>query len=147
GNARRGPGESRAQRGQRLGRRDPPDGPDPDTPRPMSPIGTIAVPGVPGLARPSLTTRTRATAGEGVVCGLGLGVLALLMCGVHIRDGGFYYDDWGVLALGRFPLPGGLLHGLWLDYGQRPGQVLYYAALDEAVGPHAALWLALAAGM
>jgi hypothetical protein len=69
------------------------------------------------------------------------------MCAVHIRHGGFYYDDWSVLALGRFSLPGGLLHGLWLDYGQRPGQVLYYAALDEAFGLHAALRLALAAAM
>jgi hypothetical protein len=69
------------------------------------------------------------------------------MCAAHVSHGGFYYDDWGVLALGRFPSPGGLLHGLWLDYGQRPGQVIYYAALDEALGLHAALRLALAAAM
>jgi len=69
------------------------------------------------------------------------------MCAVHIRHGGFYYDDWSVLTLGRFPPPGGLLHGLWLDYGQRPGQVLYYAALDEGLGSHAASRLALAAVM
>jgi len=85
--------------------------------------------------------------GEVVACGFGLGLLTLLMCAVHIRHGGFYYDDWGVLALGRFPPSGGLLHGLWLDYGQRPGQVLYYAALDEGLGFHAAPRLALAAAM
>jgi hypothetical protein len=39
------------------------------------------------------------------------------------------------------------LHGLWLDYGQRPGQVLYYAALDHFLGTRAAPRLALAAGM
>jgi len=85
--------------------------------------------------------------GEVVACGFGLGLITLLMCAVHIRHGGFYYDDWSVLALGRFPLPGGLLHGLWLDYGQRPGQVLYYDALDEWLGPRAASRLALAAVM
>ena len=91
--------------------------------------------------------RSHAAAREVLACGLGLGLITLLMCAVHIRHGGFYYDDWGVLALGRFPLPGGLLHGLWLDYGQRPGQVLYYAALDEAFGLQSALRLALAAAM
>lgn len=76
-----------------------------------------------------------------------LGLLTLLMCAGHISHGGLYYDDWGVLALGRFPPPGGLLHGLWLDYGQRPGQVLYYAALDHFLPVRAAPRLALAAGM
>jgi hypothetical protein len=84
---------------------------------------------------------------EVLACGLGLGAIALPMCAGHIGSGGFYYDDWSVLALGRFPPPGGLLHGLWLDYGQRPGQVLYYAALDEVLGPHASPRLALAAAM
>jgi hypothetical protein len=78
---------------------------------------------------------------------LGLGLITTVMCAAHVNHGGFYYDDWGVLALGRFPASGGLLHGLWLDYGQRPGQVLYYAALDEALGLHPALRLALAAAM
>jgi hypothetical protein len=91
--------------------------------------------------------RSRAAPGEVLACGFGLGLLTLLVCLVHIRHGGFYYDDWGVVALGRFPPPGGLLHGLWLDYGQRPGQVLYYAGLDEALGVHAAPRLALAAAM
>ena len=93
------------------------------------------------------STRSRPAPGEVLACAIGLSLVTILMCAVHIGRGGFYYDDWGVLALGRFPLPGGLLHGLWLDYGQRPGQVLYYAALDEAFGPHAALRLALAAAM
>ena len=97
--------------------------------------------------RPLASTRSRAPAREVVACGLGLGLVTLLMCAVHVRNGGFYYDDWGVLALGRFPLPGGLLHGLWLNYGQRPGQVVYYAALDEAFGLRAAPRLALAAAM
>jgi hypothetical protein len=91
--------------------------------------------------------RTRARGREVVACGLGLGLITLLMCAAHIGHGGFYYDDWSVLALGRFPAPGGLLHGLWLNYGQRPGQVLYYAALDEAFGIHAVPRLALAAAM
>jgi hypothetical protein len=85
--------------------------------------------------------------GEVLACGLALGLVALLMCATHIRDGGFYYDDWSLLALGRFPGTGGLLHGLWLDYGQRPGQVLYYAALQGLVGADAPLRLGLAAAM
>lgn len=85
--------------------------------------------------------------GELLACGLGLALVTFLMCAPHIRHGGFYYDDWSVLALGRFPVPGGLLHGLWLNYGQRPGQVLYYAALDEALGTRAGLRLALSASM
>jgi hypothetical protein len=77
----------------------------------------------------------------------GLGLITAVMCAAHVSHGGFYYDDWGVLALGRFSAPGGLLHGLWLDYGQRPGQVLYYAGLDHAFGLHPALRLALAGAM
>src|SRR5271157_4933820 len=85
------------------------------------------------------------TPAEVGACALGLGLITILMCSVHIRVGGLYYDDWDVLALGRYPSPGGLLHALWLDYGQRPGQVLYYAALDAAFGVNAALRLAFAA--
>jgi hypothetical protein len=112
----------------------------------MRTLGTIAAgeAGSLGSVRPSPPARSRASSRELAAC-LGLGLITLLMCAVHIRHGGLYYDDWGVLALGRFPLPGGLLHGLWLGYGQRPGQVLYYAALDEALGIHAAPRLALAA--
>ncbi len=101
---------------------------------------------VPADPRPNAAARAR-VGREIVACGLGLGLLTLLMCATHIRSGGFYYDDWGVLALGRFPPPGGLLHGLWLDYGQRPGQVVYYAVLDELFGLRAAPRLALAAVM
>jgi len=74
-----------------------------------------------------------------------LGILALAMCAGHIRGGGLYYDDWSLLALARYPGHAGLLHGLWLDYGQRPGQVLYYAALDGAFGLDGRARLALAA--
>ena len=82
-----------------------------------------------------------------LACVAALAALALLVCAGHIRHGGFYYDDWGVLALGRFPPAGGLLHGLWLYYGQRPAQVLYYAAFDGLIGAHAAARLAVAAAM
>jgi len=84
---------------------------------------------------------------EIVVCGVVLGLLTIVMCAVHIAHGGFYYDDWSVLELGRFPPAGGLLHDLWLYYGQRPGQVLYYDTLDRALGTHGSLRLALAAVM
>jgi hypothetical protein len=74
-------------------------------------------------------------------------LITLVMCAAHVSHGGLYYDDWGVIALGRYPPPGGALHGLWLYYGQRPGQVLYYAALDGALGLHPALRLAIAGAM
>jgi len=86
--------------------------------------------------RPMLpATRRRPVRGEVLVCGLCLGLVALLMSVAHIRNGGFYYDDWSLIALGRSSGSGGLLHSLWLDYGQRPGQVLYYAALDRPSAP------------
>src|SRR5262249_31211843 len=110
---------------------------------------TVADP--PAPARPGLVPLAlghwRRAQVEFVAAALGLGLITIVMCAAHVSHGGFYYDDGGVLALGRFPASGGLLHGLWLDYGQRPGQVLYYAALDEALGLHAALRLALAAAM
>jgi len=87
------------------------------------------------------------TAAELLAFALAASLLAALMCAGHIGHGGFYYDDWSLLALERFPPSGGLLHGLWLDYGQRPGQVLYYAALGQALGLQAAPRLALAAAM
>jgi len=115
----------------------------------MGQMGTIAVPGwtSPGSPRSLVAPRARPRLGEIAVGALGLGLLALLMCARHVSHGGLYYDDWGVLALGRFPPAGGLLHGLWLDYGQRPGQVVYYAALDETLGLRTAGRLALAAVM
>ena len=78
---------------------------------------------------------------------LGLVVLGgLAVFAGHILHGGFYYDDWGVLSVVRFPsVHGGALHGLWTLYGRRPGQVAWYAALDGTLGFHAHLQLALAA--
>jgi hypothetical protein len=100
------------------------------------------------IARRALSSSARSSslsARDALACAGGLGLLALAMCAGHIRAGGFYYDDWSLLALARFPPHGGLLHGLWLDYGQRPGQVLYYAALDGAFGADASARLGLAA--
>lgn len=112
---------------------------------PITVQGVASPATVPATVPPHAGPRSRSKARELIVIGPGLALITLLMCAPHILHGGFYYDDWGVVALGRFPSPGGLLHGLWLDYGQRPGQVLYYAALDEALGTHAPLRLALAA--
>lgn len=70
----------------------------------------------------------------------------LVVFASHVLDGGFYYDDWGVLSVVRFPPShGSVLHALRLLYGRRPGQVLWYAALDGVLGFHAHLQLALAA--
>lgn len=81
---------------------------------------------------------------------VGLGLLLFAGIAVfvdHVLHGGFYYDDWGVLSVVRFPSHGGALHGLSLLYGRRPGQVLWYAALDGTLGFHAHLQLALAAAL
>ncbi|HLL91621.1 MAG TPA: hypothetical protein VK252_01685, partial [Solirubrobacteraceae bacterium] len=82
---------------------------------------------------------------EMLACAGALGLLALFMCAGHVHSGGLYYDDWSLLAQARFARGGGLLHDLWLTYGQRPGQVLYYAGLDRALGQDAGARLALAA--
>jgi hypothetical protein len=115
----------------------------------VSQSGTQGIPVARGLTRHRVLapTRPREMRGEILACAVGFGLLAVLMCAAHVRHGGFYYDDWSLVALGRFPGAGGLVHSLWLGYGQRPGQVLYYAALDEAFG--AAAWprLALAGAM
>ncbi len=95
-------------------------------------------------AAPAASSRM---ARELLACASAAALLAVLMCSGHILHGGFYYDDWSLAALARFSAPGGLLHGLWLDYGQRPGQVAYYALLDRAFGLQAAPRLALAAAM
>jgi hypothetical protein len=107
--------------------------------------GESAAPAHPGQARPGAPARARARRSEIGRASALLALLAALLCAGHVRHGGLYYDDWSLLALRRFPPAGGLLHGLWLYYGQRPGQVLYYAALYEALGTHVAARLALAA--
>ncbi|MFI4985559.1 MAG: hypothetical protein ACHQAV_06205 [Solirubrobacterales bacterium] len=115
----------------------------------MRASGTVTVASRRSGERPRLPTavRSRVASSEIVACAVVLGLITIAMCAAHIRSGGFYYDDWSVLELGRFPPPGGLLHDLWLYYGQRPGQVLYYDTLDRALGLHASLRLALAAAM
>jgi hypothetical protein len=115
----------------------------------LSQSGTEAIAIAPRLGRRRTLAvgRAREMRGEILACAVGFGLLALLICATHVRRGGFYYDDWSLVALGRFPGAGGLLHSLWLDYGQRPGQVLYYAALDETFGAAAGPRLALAGAM
>jgi hypothetical protein len=115
----------------------------------LSQSGTEAIAIAPRLGRRRTLAvgRAREMRGEILACAVGFGLLALLLCATHVRRGGFYYDDWSLVALGRFPGAGGLLHSLWLDYGQRPGQVLYYAALDETFGAAAGPRLALAGAM
>lgn len=99
----------------------------------------------PWLARGAPADGPAGSRAELLACAIFLGALAAVMCAAHVGQGGFYYDDWSVLALARSHPAGGLLHALWLDYGQRPGQVAYYAALDEALGADSAARLALAA--
>lgn len=43
---------------------------------------------------PRTPTSSRAAPRKVIACGLGLGLVTLLMCAVRIRNGGFYYDDW-----------------------------------------------------
>jgi hypothetical protein len=110
---------------------------------------TVTLASTGGGERPRLAAavRPRLASSEIAAGAVVLGLITVVMCATHIRSGGYYYDDWSVLELGRFPPPGGLLHDLWLYYGQRPGQVLYYDTLDRALGLHASLRLALAGTM
>jgi hypothetical protein len=74
-------------------------------------------------------------------------VLGLAVFAGHIRHGGFYYDDWGVLSVVHFPprAGDGALHALWPFYGSRPGEVLWYALLESVLAFHVHQQLALAA--
>ncbi len=113
----------------------------------MRPLAASATPGalIAPRARPRRARRTSVSVAEMLACVCAFGLIAWVMCAAHIRSGGLYYDDWSLLALARFPGHGGLLHALWLSYGERPGQVLYYAALDQAIGLNGPARLALAA--
>jgi hypothetical protein len=114
----------------------------------VAPEAVVLAPGLRSHQVLALTRRRRrALHVELLACGIALGLLAALMSATHVSRGGLYYDDWSLIALGRFPGPGGLLHSLWLYYGQRPGQLLYYAALQGAFGGGAEPRLALAAAM
>jgi len=86
---------------------------------------------------------------ELALAGLLLAVLALVTFIGHIRHGGFYYDDWGVLSIVRFPAPSvhGALSALWPFYSKRPGEVGWYALVDSTLGFHASQQLILAAAM
>jgi hypothetical protein len=84
--------------------------------------------------------------GELAVAALVLGVIALVAFGGHVRHGGFYYDDWGVLGIVRFRAHGqSAIGALWPFYSKRPGEVVWYALVDSTLGFHASLQLALAA--
>lgn len=73
-------------------------------------------------------------------------LLGLAVFAGHIRQGGFYYDDWGVLSVVRFPPHGeSALEALWPFYGRRPGQVAWYGALESVLAFHVHRQLALAA--
>jgi len=74
-------------------------------------------------------------------------VLGLAVFAGHIRHGGFYYDDWGVLSVVHFPphQGDGALQALWPFYGSRPGEVVWYAVLDSVLAFHVHQQLALAA--
>jgi hypothetical protein len=109
--------------------------------------GSVEPTAVLGRGAPAVEARrSSASTRELLLSASALALLALVMCAGHVHAGGLYYDDWSLLAAARFPPPGGVLHDLWLNYGQRPGQVLYYAALDGAIGVDAPARLALSAG-
>lgn len=100
-------------------------------------------------ARPDRLARSAASRRELALCASGLGGFALAMCLSHIRHGGFYFDDWWVLSLVRSPAHGiaRAIHDLWPYYGQRPGQVAYYALVEPLLGYRSQLQLGIAAGV
>jgi hypothetical protein len=93
-----------------------------------------------------LLGRHRLSGRELALAGLGLSVLALATFIGHIRHGGFYFDDWGVLSIVRFPAHNvhSALSALWPYYSKRPGEVAWYSLVDSTLGFHASLQLILA---
>ena len=87
------------------------------------------------------------TAREVVLVAAALALLGARVFYLHIRHGGFYFDDWGVLSVVHFPPHhgDGPLAALWPYYSQRPGEVAWYALVDSTLGFHASLQLTLAA--
>lgn len=92
-----------------------------------------------------LLTAGRVRAGELAGVLVVLGLVAALVFGSHVRDGGFYSDDWANRA--RTHLAGGYgnaLQSFWDLTGYRPVLAFYVPTLHEVLGHSATAHLAWA---
>jgi hypothetical protein len=91
--------------------------------------------------------RSRCTRWELVACAALLALVGAAAFGSHVRDGGFYNDDWAFASTFAFAPEPGLLGAIrafdW--YSFRPVSMLYLPATYEAFGMRAELHLALVA--
>jgi hypothetical protein len=74
-------------------------------------------------------------------------VVGLLAYAGHIRDGGFYYDDWANSALYHYPSRHGFfgaVHDLWQISSYRPALTVYIPILEAVFGYHMGFHLAWA---
>jgi hypothetical protein len=119
----------------------------PDRPADTPMAGHAALAGAGGRLARRLLGRQGLGSGELGLAALVLGLLAVVTFGGHVRHGGFYYDDWGVLGIVQFRPQHihSAVGSLWPYYSKRPGEVLWYALVDSTLGFHASLQLALAA--
>jgi hypothetical protein len=94
-----------------------------------------------GLASTPCTPR------ELVACGALLTLVAAVAFGSHVRNGGFYNDDWAFATTFAYAPEPGLLGAIrafdW--YSFRPVSMLYLPAMHEVFGMRADLHLALVA--
>jgi hypothetical protein len=88
---------------------------------------------------------SRCTAWEVVACGSLLALVAAVAFGSHVRNGGFYNDDWAFATTFAYAPEPGLLGAIrafdW--YSFRPVSMLYLPAMYEVFGMQAGLHLAL----
>jgi hypothetical protein len=89
--------------------------------------------------------RSRCTPRELVVLGFLLALVAAVAFGSHVRDGGFYNDDWAFASTFAYAPEPGLLGAIrafdW--YSFRPVSMLYLPTMYEVFGMRAGLHLAL----
>ncbi len=76
-----------------------------------------------------------------------LAILAVVICGPHVLNGGLMSDDWTLRAQAHFTGFGGLLHYLISRDVRRPVGGFYLATLYTLLGSHVKLMLALSAAM
>jgi hypothetical protein len=87
--------------------------------------------------------RRSSAAREAAGCAVVLALLALVVYGPHIRHGGFYWDDWQLVARVRWPPPGeGLVNPQVLAF--RPGLALLLPVPQLLLGLHPWLHITLA---
>ncbi|NLT07349.1 MAG: hypothetical protein GXY03_13720 [Solirubrobacterales bacterium] len=75
---------------------------------------------------------------------IALGAAAAAIYGPYIANGGFMIDDWSNALAAAHPRTGSVIQDFWETPNVRIGLALYIPATHQALGPSAALHIALA---